>query len=387
MKKYAILANSSHNRVYFESSKKLALCELTIALSKMSVECVEPCSFEIANIFYLGFSSQDTLSESDLNILSKLSFCYAIFEIREIEDNQLLLPVAKSNFEYINSSISSILKYQGKTNEVFTRMLLNIAILSTEFYNDADINLLDPIAGKGTTLYEGLVAGYNCYGIEVAVKPSAESFHFMKKFLEIEKYRHNTKIERQSGPNKSFTAIRHQIELGHSKADFKNRTTKYFEMITGNGAHADKFFRKNFFNIIVGDLPYGVQHGNVSNEKQPGMTRSPKELLYNCLKQWNAVLKTGGAIALSWNSFVLSRSEFIEVLEKFGFTPLNEGVYLEFEHRVDQAIKRDVIVAIKTSVPTFNKAKIEEVVAVEDVTAIEEIVADSNTIDDTAIAE
>ena len=347
MKNYAILSTSSHNRVYFESSKKLALCELTIAISKMSVECLEPTSFELANIFYIGFKANDTLSENDLTILSKLSFCYAIFEIVDNDGNKLLLPVAKSNYEYINPSISSILKYQGKTNEVFTRMLLNIAVLSSDFQNEENMNLLDPIAGKGTTLYEGLVAGYNCYGIETGVKPSTECYHFMKKFLEIDKYRHNAKIERQSGPNKSFTATRHLIELGRSKVDFKDRTTKYFEIICGNGAHADKFFRKNFFNFIVGDLPYGVQHGNVSNEKQPGMTRSPKELLFNCLKQWNSVLKPGGTLVLAWNSFVLKREEFVEILEKFDFVALNEGVYLEFEHRVDQAIKRDVIVAIK----------------------------------------
>ena len=374
MKNYAILATSSHNRVYFESSKKLALCELTVALSKMSVECVEPTSFELANIFYLGFSASDSLSETDLKIMSKLSFCYAIFEVIEADEKKLLSPVAKSNYEYINPSISSILKYQGKTNEVFTRMLLNIAMLSTEFYNDDDINLLDPIAGKGTTLYEGLVAGYNCYGIEVAVKPSAESYHFMKKFLEIEKFRHNTKIERQSGPNKSFTATRHIIEIGKSKADFKERNTKFFEMITGNGAHANKFFRKNFFNLIVGDLPYGVQHGNVSNEKPSGMTRSPKELLFNCLRQWNYVLKVGGAIALSWNSFVLKREEFVEILEQFGFTPLNEGVYLELEHRVDQAIKRDIIVAIKKE--NFERKEIKEPEVIQDseeIQATEEI--------------
>ena len=45
--------------------------------------------------------------------------------------------------------------------------MINVALLSSDFYNTKDINLLDPVAGKGTTLFESLIAGYNIYGIEI----------------------------------------------------------------------------------------------------------------------------------------------------------------------------------------------------------------------------
>lgn len=43
-------------------------------------------------------------------------------------------------------------------------MMINVALLSSDFnYNDR-IQLLDPIAGKGTTLFEGAVYGFDTYG-------------------------------------------------------------------------------------------------------------------------------------------------------------------------------------------------------------------------------
>ena len=36
-----------------------------------------------------------------------------------------------------------------------------------------------------------------------------------------------------------------------------------------------------------------------------------------------------------------------EILKKAGLNVLNEGPYAQFEHRVDQAILRDIIVAKK----------------------------------------
>ena len=94
-------------------------------------------------------------------------------------------------------------------------------------------------------------------------------------------------------------------------------------------------------------MPYGVQHGNITAQSKSSLTRNPSELVAACASGWLKVLKTGGVLVLAWNSFVLSRKDFAAVLESAGFQVLNEGTYLEFEHRVDQSIRRDIIVAKK----------------------------------------
>lgn len=349
MNKYAILANPGHNRVYFESSKQLAIQELSIVLSN---SLQDSCNYNIADIkeeylsdiFYITFLSDKKLCEDVISDISRLSFLYAFFEVIENEGKFYLSPIAKANNEYINPSISSILKYTGKTNEIFTRMMINVALYSSKYINE-EINILDPIAGKGTTLYEGLIYGHNSYGIEISDKVALESYQFMKKYLEKEKLKHGSK-KATIGVNGS-KSTKYSIEISKNKEDLKENKTTNFAIVAGDSKNADKFYKKDFFHLIVGDLPYGVQHGNITKEKQTNITRNPKELISNCVGSWRNVLKKDGVMVLAWNSFILSREDFTELIEKNGFQVLASDLYLKFEHRVDQAIRRDIIVAKK----------------------------------------
>ena len=346
MNKYAILATPGHNRVYFETSKKLSLSELSVALCNCSVSCTNIKEEYIEKVFYVTFESKEPLADGDVLIISKLSFLYALFLVEKIEEKKYLLPIAKADYAYMDQNISSILKYTGKTNELFTRMMIQVGVNSSKFPHE-QIKLLDPIAGKGTSLYEGLICGYDVYGVEIGDKVANEAYVYMRKYLETERYKHETRTEKVSGENKSFTSKRFIIDMAKTKEELKQKVSKHWELVSGNSVYVEKYFKKNTFHVIVGDLPYGVQHGNVTNEKQSNITRNPKELLNVCLKGWHTVLKQGGALVLGWNNFVLPREEFTEILEKYGFKVLNDGAYLEFEHRVDQAIRRDIIVAVK----------------------------------------
>lgn len=99
--------------------------------------------------------------------------------------------------------------------------------------------------------------------------------------------------------------------------------------------------------MIVGDLPYGVVHGSVTRERQSSLTRNPAELLKACLPSWSAVLKPNGVLVIAWNCYVLPREEMVLLFEEQGLTVKKEDAYLQFEHRVDQSILRDIIVAQK----------------------------------------
>ena len=270
--------------------------------------------------------------------ISELSFVLGIFE----QKNELLKPIAKTNIEFVNNNISSLLKYSGKTNEYFTKLMINIAANLID--KNENINLLDPICGKGTSLYEGLIKGYNCYGIEIASKVVEEIFIFLKKFLEKERYKFNSKKEKFSGENKSFKAEKFIFEINKNK---ENKDFKHFEVVSANTFFTDKIYKKSFFDIIVGDLPYGVKHSNISNEKQNSFTRNPKELLEKSLDSWKNVLNENGILVISWNTFLLKREDFKNLLTSKGFKVIENENLLSFEHRVDQAINRDIIVAKK----------------------------------------
>ncbi len=347
MPQYALLANPGHNRVYFEESVKLSVSELNILLSRASAKYSKVRQQYIAGIAYITFSTENPLTSGDLAILSRVSFAYAIFELKAEADGFSLVPIAKTDEPYMDTSVSTILKYKGKTNELFTRMMINLALFSSNFNDKTGLKLLDPVAGKGTTLFEGLISGFDVYGIEIGSKVANETYHYFKKYLETEKFKHTAKAEKINTGDKALNAVRYKFQLAKTKEDMKSNRFKTFELIAGNSVFANRYYRKNSFHVLVGDLPYGVQHGNVTNERQSSLTRNPRELLKACLPVWREVLMPGGTMALAWNTFVLPRDELVKLLEQAGFDVFNDGDWLGFEHRVDQAIRRDIVVARK----------------------------------------
>lgn len=344
---YAILCNPGHNRVYFEASLQLAQAEFSLVARKLSVPCGQAGIEMICDIPYFVFQAEKELSAADIRRVSELSFVYALFSLKREGQEVALHPIRRTDERFVDESIGTILKYTGKTNELFTRMLIHVAQLTQETGEEQNLRLLDPVAGKGTTLYEGLIRGFDVYGVEIGDKVTTEAYHFLKRFLETARYKFTCKTVRISGENKSFSASRHTFQIARNKEDLKNRNLRTAEFIAGNSMYSHLFFKKRFFHMIVGDLPYGVQHGNVTSEKRSSLTRNPSELLEACLPAWKQVLKPGGAVVLAWNSNVLSREKLAMVIEKHGFRVLQEGPFLEFEHRVDLSIRRDIIVAIK----------------------------------------
>ncbi len=333
---YCLLINNKHYLTYNVNAEKIILAEFNILNEKYKFAE----NVQIRDICGLKYLSYKNINDNIdiLDKISELSFVLGIFE----QKKELLKPIAKTNIEFVNNNISSLLKYSGKTNEYFTKLMINIAANLID--KNENINLLDPICGKGTSLYEGLIKGYNCYGIEIASKVVEEIFIFLKKFLEKERYKFNSKKEKFSGENKSFKAEKFIFEINKNK---ENKDFKHFEVVSANTFFTDKIYKKSFFDIIVGDLPYGVKHSNISNEKQSSFTRNPKELLEKSLDSWKNVLNENGILVISWNTFLLKREDFKNLLTSKGFKVIENENLLSFEHRVDQAINRDIIVAKK----------------------------------------
>ncbi|MDL2232688.1 hypothetical protein LJC63_03810 [Ruminococcaceae bacterium OttesenSCG-928-L11] len=348
MKKYGILANPGHNRVYFDASRAMASSELAILAEGLGLPVAEPREERIGGVPYLTFQTDADASVRQRDALWRASFAYAIFEVREAGGETLLKPLEKPPEPPLGTGLSTILKYTGKTNELFTRMLIQIGRCSCRWQEDERLYLLDPVAGKGTTLFEGLMAGLDVAGIEIGGKAVQESCGYFRKYLETMRFKHTVTKESMSGERKQFRARINRFAVAPDKESFKDdRRRQTFVLAEANSQYADKLFPKNTFHLLVGDLPYGVAHGNVSNEKQSSLTRNPSELLAACLPAWRAVMKPGATLVLAWNSYVLSREDMRAILEQHGLTVLRGGPYDGFEHMVDRSIRRDVVVAVK----------------------------------------
>ncbi len=98
--------------------------------------------------------------------------------------------------------------------------------------------------------------------------------------------------------------------------------------------------------MIVADLPYGIQHAS-KQQQSKGFTRNPQQLLEGSLPAWRDVLKRGGALVISYNTNVISKTKVNDLLSKADLTLLDEDIYNQFEHRVDASIKRDISIAKK----------------------------------------
>lgn len=344
---YIIMQHPGHNRVYYLSADKMALAELKIASTRLSVSCSDIDIVEIEGIRYLKIKTDRELSAEDMEILSRLSFVFAIFLLEGDREAKHLLPIRKFAYEYLDPKISSVLKYQGKTNELFTKMMLNVALLSSDFSYDEHLVMMDPVAGRGTTLFEASVYGFDAYGVEIDPKSVQDTGVFFKKYLETERIKHRLENRQIAGAKKANAVVLKAFKYANSPEAFKQKKLKTLGLVEASSQHTSKYFKANTFHLIVGDLPYGIVHGNASHKKTANITRNPTELLDLCMADWHKVLKPGGVVVVAWNSFLVSRHKLAELFINYGFQVLSDTPYDEFEHMVDKSIKRDIVVAKK----------------------------------------
>jgi hypothetical protein len=348
MLRYLLLRNPGHNRVYYLESEKLALAELTLTTKRFEQPCDDIESIDIAGINYLSFTVSQVLSETDLKWLSNLSFIFALYQQSEDSAESTLHPVELTPHSYVDPKISMLLKYSGKTNEIFTRMMINMGLVSSDFGIEDSIQLLDPVSGKGTTLFEGAVRGFDVTGIEMERKMVHDTTIFFKKFLEQDKFKHTLSKHAMYSSSTGSESFIQLFEYAKDKESFKAEgSRKHLALIAGNAIHSRRYFKAEKFHLIIGDLPYGISHGNRAKRKHNSLTRSPVELMETCLPEFHKILKTGGSLVLAWNKFVWPREDFVELLTSMGFQVLDSDPYDQFTHRVDQSIKRDIVVARK----------------------------------------
>jgi SAM-dependent methyltransferase len=337
---YAILLYPHANKRYYESVKILGVNELKI-LTAYFVPEVTNIRFEnIGGLELLVFEAAE-LEEKEKKILYSLSSNFALFELRE---NNYLNPIMQQRANYFKEDISNILKYKGKTNESFTDLMINIGVFSSDFYGDFDkaLSILDPMCGKGTTLFQALIKGYNAAGVEITKNYYTEFENFIKRYFQFHRYKYESSNASFSheGKKKGNKVI---FETADTIENYKKKERRTLQYVNGDTKDTYLFYGKEKFHVIVTDLPYGVQHSST------GASQFVKidDLLNNSMEGWARTLKKGGTIVLAYNNYTLKKEQLEKILTKYGLSVFSEGVYNEFVHWVEQAVNRDIIVAKK----------------------------------------
>lgn len=330
---YAFLLYPHANIRYRQSLLQLAVQELSMTLSALGREA-EVVPQKMGGAMFLTFEAAK-LTERDMRMLSQLASVYMLFEM---EDGKLTT-LERTHPNYVGGDLPALLKYKGKTNEMFTDTMLTMALAASAFMpvHDSQLVVCDPMAGRGTTLMLALRRGYHGVGIEIGKADVKEAADYMTRYLEF----HRIKYKRTD----SALTVRGQVGgrenkfvFSDSAEHFKDGDTRTLRLICGDTREAEALLKPNSVHLMVTDAPYGVQKGTAGRQDSIGGT------IAAALPGWFDVLKSGGVLAMSFNTHVTRREGLVRLFEKAGFEIVQTA---NLEHWVEQAISRDVILARK----------------------------------------
>jgi hypothetical protein len=334
---HLILLAPSANRVYASEANRLVAAELKIMLGANDQPAIEPIT--LAGIGYLALATEN-LDERACQALGRLSGCYATF----CRQHGRLQPIEMKKPDLFDDDLVTIPKYPGKTNEQFTRLLINVTLASMTREVSGPISILDPMCGRGTTLSTAMMLGCNASGVEVEVRAVDAYAAYLRTYLRRKRLKHTLDV---SSVRREGKIIGKRLEAEVLPAGRERPLA--LMVFSGDARQSAVLFGKRRFDAVVADAPYGVVHGSHTDAHGAGAKRdrSAAGLLREALPVWAGQLKIGGALGLSWNAIGLKRERLLEHIAEAGLEPLDFGPYRDFEHRVDSSIRRDIVVALK----------------------------------------
>lgn len=337
--KIGILRLPHQNARYYESTRDLMHSELEIMLKGMDLDVQDMAYETIEDLELLTFVCE-SMTEALKDCLNRVSNAFVVFECH----GDMLKPIIGKKQTYFKEDLSSILKYQGKTNEDFTKMMINIGVFSSKFAKDfqSDLMVFDPMCGRGTTLYESLILGYNASGIEVKKGEILELNKYLLRYLKYNRLKHAHSHQNIVLGSKKH-GVKYSLETANDNGAYKKGDIRTLQYAIGDTREANLYYKKNSFHTMVTDLPYGVQHVGRGKEAPEGLS----DILDQAMPEWHKLLKPGGTLVIAYNAMTLKRDVMVKLMAKHNFKVMNEPPYDAMEHWVEQAVSRDIIVGMK----------------------------------------
>ena len=332
MGSYLVLLAPAANRVYAGEADVLAAAELQICHpGDLTVEPVV-----VAGVDYLSVTAEDL----DPDVVAGQSASLALFERSTDDRGDLLRPIELPTTDWLDDDLVTIPKYPGKTNEQFTRLLTNVTLAAVR-RDPGPREVLDPMAGRGTTLMTAWLMGHDGFGVEADPKSLEAMSAYLKTWLRRKRLKHTA----------DTTPVRREGRAIGKRFDATLRLPDRRELVmatfTGDARDSGRLWGRRKFDAIVTDAPYGVVHGATVEAGKGKRDRSPAGLLADALPIWAGQLRPGGALGLSWNTHGLAREQLAGLMAAQGLDVMDEGPWLQFSHRVDSSIQRDLMVGVK----------------------------------------
>ena len=334
---FALLVKSHANARYAQAMQKLAALECECMLFALNAKA-EVRYETLAGTPFLILET-DSLTQEAWAYLAR----HSAISFAALRDNEWLKPLSLTRAVYLDADLARVLKYKGKTNADFTAMMLHCARSASTFALTGEpLTVLDPMCGKGTTLFCALTEGDNAIGIDTDDKAVHEADVYFEHYLQYHRYKHR-KEERSITLRRGGAVRERRFTLANDPESYKKGRTVSLKLIRADTGLADEITGAEKCHLIVGDLPYGVQH----SPKSDHAISSLQSFLHNALPAYRRALMPGGAIALSFNTYTLPRRTVIEEMRQANLFPLENPPFNDFAHWVEQAVNRDMVIAVK----------------------------------------
>lgn len=319
------------NIKYQEAQERLARAELICLMRKAGISSI-PARTMIGGMVFFQFECTE-LQKGQLELFSRHSSIGLLAE----ETNGLLRPLLKTENAYLPRDIAEVLKYKGKTSTTFTRMMLNMALCSTTGSMKEIPLILDPMCGKGTTLFCAMEWGMEAAGIEINRNDLKQIMDYLDRYFQIHRLKYTVSQSSETVGKISVAAA--EYTYSDSKQSFTEGNVRHLRLYAGDTACAGRLMKKRQADAIVADLPYGIQHApQIERQAEPF-----DHLLVRAMPSWYDALRPGGILGLSYNTLTLKRKKILDAGISCGFSFMEGDPYDDLEHDVDQAVKRDAV--------------------------------------------
>ena len=244
---FALLVKSHANARYAQSLQKLAALECRCLLyalnlrTEVSVESLAGTPFIIFNA-----ETMDDESWAYLSRHSAVAFAAA-------KDGECLRPLKLAPPEYLSADLSQVLKYKGKTNADFTAMMLHCARSASAFaLSKQPLTVLDPLCGRGTTLFCAAQEGDCAVGIEADEKAVHEADVYFERYLQYHRLKHRREERSITLPEGNAVKER-RFTLANQPERYKQGETISLRLIRGDTTRTDEILGAESCHIIAGD--------------------------------------------------------------------------------------------------------------------------------------
>jgi hypothetical protein len=314
MPNYALLISPMARSAFFAQTEKVALAEISACIPQVTVQEVK--NFGQMTVVLLNADAKFETS------LVRLSVAQGLFRITPHGWN----PVEISTGFGLHADFVSGEKYRGKTNETLTQLLLNLGLAQLELPDTARV--LDPMCGRATSLLWALRYGLSGVGVELDGGALPEIHRGLKKW---------TKLHRQSHKLADGWVQKNNRQGVGKYLDFSTGGTR-MRVIAGDTANVRDLTQRREFELIITDIPYGVQHMGSAAK------RSPLSVIEAAAKGWADSLVVGGAMVIAFNAYIPTRNDLLAAFDGLGLSEVS----VDIEHRMSESILRDVLILTKT---------------------------------------